>query len=776
MEFEIIYRQLALSRNQPNDLNIRDMKKSLRVPKRVRKTFIRQKDQTDCGVVCLGMVIRYFDGEERLERLREWSGTNQKGTTLLGLYQAAGKVGLEARAYTIEPDNLQDLRFPCILHTLKDRRLQHYVVCYGYEQGRFLVSDPGSGIKSWSVADLEAVWPTRSALVLEPTDRFQKRRAVRRDKWTWVLHLVREDLNILGLALAIGAGIALLSISTAVFSQKLIDEILPNRDRIKLVLGGVLLAFLLFSKNGLSYIRQRFLIDQRKEFNTRVIRHFFGSLVYLPQPFFFTRKIGDLIARMNDTHRLQSAVAFVIGDMMIDVLLVITATTFIFSYNVPLGLLALGSLPLFFLLTVRYHSPIFQHQRAVMAAHSANESNYVDTIRGMSAIKTQNKESQVAAHTHGVYSVYQERIQRLGHIGARFNFWAEMAGTALLIGFLTWSALMVLGGTLRLGVLVAMLQMVHLLIPSAMSLALTNLRLQEARVAFDRMYEFTSLDPEYEREAVNRHHLGQFRSLSVNGLTFRFPGRRALLQDISFHIDHGEFVALLGESGCGKTTLLQILQRFYEPESGDLILNGSLPWKIVSTAGWRQLLGVVPQHINIFNGTLLENIALGASSDDFEGITRKCEEYGLDRFFTRFPQGYATLLGEQGANISGGQRQLVAFARALSQNPQLLLLDEATTDMDRNTEKWILNLVTQLKARMGVLMVTHQAPCAKYADRILVIENGRLSCQGSPEELMQEENLFSQSFLDHLFEERSSCEYEQIRVNETNRHLENHQD
>ncbi len=735
------------------DLKTIDMKKSLHVPKRVRKAFIPQKDQTDCGVACLAAVMRYFDGEERPEQLRERSGTNQEGTTLLGLYQAARQVGLKATAYTVEPGNIQDLRFPCILHILKDQRLQHYVVCYGYDEGHLLISDPGSGIQTWSDSDLEEVWPSRSALALEPTGRFRKRSAVRKDKWNWMLTLVRDDLNILGLALALGVGIAVLSISTAIFSQKLIDEILPDRDRVKLILGVVLLAFLLFAKNGLSYIRQRFLIDQRKEFNTRVISHFVGSLVYLPQSFFFSRKIGDLIARMNDTHRLQGAVAYVIGDIMIDVLLVITASTFIFSYNVPLGLLALGSLPLFFCLTFRYHHPILQSQREVMSAHSANESNYVDTIRGMAAIKTQNKESQLAVRTHRIYSVYQARIQRLGHISARFNFWAELVGTTLLIGILTWSALMVFGGALQLGVLVAMLQMVHMLIPSAMSLALTNLRLQEARVAFDRMYEFTSLDAEYEREASMHHHIGDFKSLSVTDLTFRFPGRRALLHDVSFQVGHGEFVALLGESGCGKTTLLQILQRFYEPESGELIINGSLSWKTVSVSGWRKVLGVVPQHINIFNGTLLENIALGASPDEFEDIILMCEGYGLNRFFSRFPQGYGTLLGEQGANISGGQRQLVAFARALSQNPQFLLLDEATAEMDRNTEKWILNLVTRLTEKMGVLMVTHQAPCARYADRIIVIEEGQVSQQGSPEELIQEENLFSQSFSDHLFEE-----------------------
>ncbi|MEJ2050899.1 MAG: ATP-binding cassette domain-containing protein, partial [Calditrichota bacterium] len=231
-------------------------------------------------------------------------------------------------------------------------------------------------------------------------------------------------------------------------------------------------------------------------------------------------------------------------------------------------------------------------------------------------------------------------------------------------------------------------------------------------------------------------------------LKYRFPGRPPLLRNLRFSVERGSMIALLGESGCGKTTTLQILQRFYQPEEGDLLINDTIPWKTISTPTWRSMIGVVPQDITLFHGSLLDNICLDESKQELESAIQFCRTSGFDRYFSQFPQGYATLLGEQGANISGGQRQLVAFARVLFRHPQLLLVDEATAEMDRDTEKWILELLTRLKREMGIIMITHQVRCAKYADHIYIIENGKISTEGPPAELKLGDNLFSRSLED----------------------------
>lgn len=230
--------------------------------------------------------------------------------------------------------------------------------------------------------------------------------------------------------------------------------------------------------------------------------------------------------------------------------------------------------------------------------------------------------------------------------------------------------------------------------------------------------------------------MNAIQSIDIERLSFRFPGRKALLKEVSISAKRGEIISIFGKSGSGKTTLLRILQRFYTPETGEIVVNNNEKWENLSTIGWRKLITTVPQEIKLFNGTLLENIGLGpVSEEEINKIIAFCNIYEFSRYFASFPQGYGTLLGENGVAISGGQRQLVGLARALYQNPQLLLLDEPTASMDRKMEAEILRLITRLKKDMLIILVTHRIENSSLADQIYSLENGTLTAYGSPEEL-----------------------------------------
>ncbi|MDG5766895.1 peptidase domain-containing ABC transporter [Balneolales bacterium ANBcel1] len=719
--------------------------------KALEKLWIRQHDQSDCGVACLASVIRYYGGEAGLEKLREESGTTISGTTLLGLFQAAPKFGLIAEPYEADIPNLKEQTDPCILHIVTENHLQHFVVYFGFDGDYFLISDPAEGVKKWREEELEAVWKSKALLLLKKGDDFATNDATKREKWGWIRNLAEEDIPILGVAVAIGLFIAALGLTTAIFTQKLIDEFLPDEDTLKLFVGLGLLTFLLLVRNGLSWMRELFLIRQSRDFNNRMIQSFYGSLLRLPMPFFHNRKTGDLIARMNDTRRLQSTITYLIGDVIIDVLLVITAAVFIMYYSVFLGLFILLSLPVFYLLTWKFHAPIRDGQKEVMKAHALNESNYVDTIQGIAAIKESNRERFFSSVTKQVYGHFQNTIFDLGKVGIRFSFWADTATVVFVAGVFAWGSVMVLNGDILLGALIAVIQMSGQLIPSANRLALTNLQIQEARVAFDRMYEFASLKSEYNlngRQAEVEEF--EFDALDIRNLSFRFPGRSPLLKEVSLNVKKGEVVGILGESGCGKTTILHILKRFYQEESGDLVVNHSKNLSDIPVPVWRGCVASVPQEIKIFNAPLIQNISLGdiTKPEDIEKVIAFCNKSGLGAFFESFPQGYATLLGEEGVNISGGQKQLVALARALYQKPQLLLLDEPTSAMDRETEKTVLDLLTNARDQMAVMMVTHRVQSIKYADRIYILENGIIDSQGSPRSLLQTDNLYSRAVRD----------------------------
>lgn len=692
----------------------------------IRKTFTRQQDESDCGVACILSLLKFYGGDSTFEKLRELSGTTSQGTTLLGLYQCAGAIGFEAEGFEADCSNLKKLTSPCILHVQKDN-LQHYVVSYGIlenSKSTFLIGDPAKGILELDEASLNEIWQSKTLLTLKPKPEFVKIKTTLRNKKNWFINLLKEDYPILGISIFIGIIISILGLSTAMFSQKLIDEILPKSNTEKLILGLILLLVLLLIKNILSYFRQHFLLIQSRDFNIRITDSFYENLLYLPKSFFDHRKTGDMIARMSDTMRIQKSIAYLSGSFFIDLLIVVVSTVFLFVYSWPIAGVALLSVPLMVFVVTRFHKPILRGQQEVMSSYAKNESNYVDTIQGIEAIKSGNRETFFIKLTKEIYTVFQTKNFSLGKTGNRFNFITEGVASVLIIGIIAITSYLVLKKQMSIGEMIAILSIAGGLIPSVVRLALTNLQIQEAKVAFDRMYEFVSVKLEYDATASEcLEKILDFQVLEIKNISFRFPGRKPILENISVKLNKGEIIALTGECGCGKSTTLQILQKFYSSENGQIDINGQ-NFNDLSTPLWRSMTANVPQEVKIFNGSLLYNIALNEELTLIDDVHQFCVKYGFDKYFLELPQAYLTIVGEDGINLSGGQKQILALARALFTKPQVLLLDEVTSAMDSHTEKFILNLLQNLKNEMAIILVTHKVQTAKIADRIYTIENG----------------------------------------------------
>lgn len=716
--------------------------------KAVKKNNLFQLDQSDCGVACLLSVIRFHGGDHSLEQLRKLSGTSRQGTTLLGLLQAARQLGFDAEGLEAEGVlNLNELNEPAILHVLIDNRLQHYVVYYpdpaqpfsDNDKMKLTIGDPARGVIQLTPAELDSIWKSKALLKLVPNEKFQKATFQNQRKRQWILSLIRDDLNILFVSMVLGMLITVLGISSAIFSQKLIDDILPKQDYEKLILSVALVTLLLLARSGLGFLRGLFMVRQGVDFNKRIIGSFYSSLLRLPKSFFDTRKTGDLIARMNDTRRIQTVLAVLFGSVAIDLLLVVVSLVFVFVYSVGIGLLMLCCLPVFAFLLLRFHKPVIQSQKEVMGGYAHAESNFIDTIQGVADIKLANKLEFFEQLNARVYGLFQGKVANLGKLQIRFSVFTEMTGVAFMMAVFGIGAWLVLEKSLKLGELVALMGIAGGIIPAINRLMVSNIQIQEARVAFDRMFEFVSLEPEDNR--TGNHGL-TFDTLAVSNVSFRFPGRRRLLESVSFRLKRGEAIALVGESGQGKSTLLQVLQKFYEPEGGTISLDGK-SYHDLDLLELRTAISAIPQDPKIFNGSLLYNVALSDENVELEHAIRFLEEAGFARFFAELPQSYLTLLGEEGVNLSGGQKQLVALARALYRQPKLLLLDESMSAMDRNTEAFVLQLLEKDKAKRMTVLVTHRMATAKQCDRIYVLEQGRVTAAGNSVELLAYPNFFS---------------------------------
>ena len=709
--------------------------------KHIEKTHTLQLDQSDCGVACLISLIKLNGGINSIEKLRELSGTTKQGTTMLGLYQVANKIGFTAEGCEADLNALIEHKQPVILHVVIENQLQHYVVCYEYDiEKGFLIGDPAKGIYHLSADELDKIWVSKSCLTLETNDNFIKAETEKHSQKKWFLDLLKEDYKLLWISVLLGVFVAGLGLAMSLFSQKLIDDILPSNNIKKLVSGIGLLSILLIARVGIAVLREFFLLQQSKDFNNRINTNFFTSLLQLPKPFFDTRKIGELVARLNDTQRVQRVIKMLASSLVIDVLVSIISMVFLFMYSWEIGVIALLSVPIYFYIIYRSNKKIINSQKEVMQSYAFNESNYINTIQGIATIKNDNKQEVFNKTNEVVFANFQEKIFNLGKINITLSWQSGLASVLFLIGILIYTSIQVFNKEIKLGELMAVLGIVGSLMPSIANLALISIPINEAKIAFNRMYEFASI----EKEKEEGQPISEINSIAIQNLSFRFAGRSELFRNINLNIEKGKFTAIVGESGSGKSTLGQILQRFYTFENGTIVINNEYPLNEIELKSYRNLIGVIPQEITIFNGNVIDNILLGAI-DTPENIMQFLNDFGFDVYFNQLPQGIATILGEEGINLSGGQKQIIALARVLYKKPQFLILDEATSAMDRNTENFTMNLFEKIKPNCAIFFISHRLNALKnIADVIYVLENKTISLFGSHNELMESDNFYSE--------------------------------
>ncbi|MBV5280859.1 MAG: peptidase domain-containing ABC transporter [Paludibacter sp.] len=672
--------------------------------KQIRKDHILQRYQSDCGVACLLSIIQYYGGSESIERLRELSGTTMQGTTLFGLYQTAEKMGFEASGVRGEIRELKNNEVPVVLHFLYEDGLEHYVVCYGYNaEDGFLIGDPATEVKYLTEKELDLYWKKRFCLILSPNKNFRTTKATSKKKRKLFIQLLKVDYKLLFFTVLIGMCIALLGMAMSIFSQKLIDNILPAHNIHKLISGIILLALLLILRVGFMVLREFIILKQSRDFNNRVNTNFFKNILQLPKIFFDNRKIGELVARLNDTHRIQDVIKSIVSSTVLDSMICLISIIILWVYSWQIALICLTSLPIYFYLIYRNRKKIIFSQKSIMQAYALNESNYIATIQGIATVKNDSKQGFFEKNSINVYHNFQDKIFDLGLINIRMSWQAGFAGVIFLICILCYTTIAVLNKELKLGELMAILGISGSLLPSIGNLALVFIPINEAKVAFDRMYDFISVEKEFEEG----EDIDELNSIELKDISFCFAGRKPLFENVNITLSKGTITAIIGESGSGKTTLANILQKFYPWEKGKIVVNNEHELQHISIESWRSRMGVIPQEVHIFNGNVLYNIVLDDNCNN-ELLQEIINQYDLSGFILNLPNGLMTLVGEEGVNLSGGQKQIIGLLRVLYRQPQFYILDEPTAALDKNTEKLVICILEKIKKNSIILLITHR--------------------------------------------------------------------
>lgn len=686
-------------------------------------SLVQQHDESDCGPACLASVLRYYNYDVSLEDLRVLTGTNLTGTSLWSLSQAARLIGFDSEGFTAETSDLMTLQNPVVLHISTSSDGDHYVVLYEYKHGSFFIGDPASGICKVTEVELATIWKSKKLLTLNPTTRIklETTKSTGPGKF-W--NLIRHDRDILFTALTLGLVITTLNVASAIFSQTLIDEIIPTKSIQKLFLGAIIFGLTLFIKAGFNYARNLILIRQGCDFNIRTIESFVTHLLRLPKVFFDSRKTGEVIARLNDSFRIQNTVTYILGDIVIDGLIVLTSLVAIFYYSPQNAALAVVFCMFYLILFLRINPALKASQKSVLENYSKNESNYIDILQGIEAIKGMQKEKYYGNKATSVHNALQNSILKLGKVSAEYSALSNFLGAILLGTSIALASYLTHLTALQVGSLVAIISLIGSVVSSMDRIITSSVSFQEAQVALQRLDDFMSMKTEFSITQSLYPKSSNETKLELSCVSFSFSGGRSLLTDITLSVNQGEIVGLIGESGCGKSTLLQIIQQFYSHDGGEITING-LNTKLLSVEQVRSVFGVAPQHVKIFSATVIENISLDDPQSTSAQVFSFCKDYGFDKYFTRFHCGYDTVLSDQGINISGGQRQLLGLARALYKMPKILLLDEVTSAMDQQTEQFVLELLEKCKRQMGILLISHRIKPLAITSKVYLLKNGK---------------------------------------------------
>ncbi|MET1055898.1 MAG: peptidase domain-containing ABC transporter [Pedobacter sp.] len=708
--------------------------------KNTKRTNVKQHDVTDCGAACIASIAAYYNLDLPIARIRQMASTDTKGTNILGLIEASARIGFTAKGVRATYENLPNIPHPVIAH-VNQNNMAHYVVIYKITSSHLEIMDPAYGERQKIRPDeFKKKW-TGILVLLLPGDDFSAGNEKISIEQRF-FYLLKPHRSVLLQVLAGSVFYTILGLSSSIFLQKIVDNVLPDGNINLLNLMGTIMIGIILLQIFINHAKTVLTIKTGQQIDARLILGYYKHLLKLPQQFFDTMRVGEIISRMNDAVKIRAFINDVLVGFAVNVFIIFFSFALMFTYYWKLALIMLIVVPLY-ALVYYFSNRLNKHtQRKLMEKTAELENQLVESVTAVSTIKRFGLEEFTNLKTE----IRFVNLLRTIYTSGMNSLWLGNAGgfiSSLFSVILLWTgATFVVANMITAGELLSFYAIIGYFTGPVVSLIGMNKVLQDARIAADRLFEIMDLERETTENKTDLT-VDMLGDILFKNVGFRYGTRVTVFEDFSLQIPRGKITAIVGESGSGKTTLLSLLQNIYSLQSGSIQI-GDFDIKYITNSSLRRIVGVVPQDVHLFAGNVIDNIALGDLEPDMKKIIRICGEINILEFIEKLPNGFETWLGENAGNLSGGQRQRLAIARALYREPEILILDEATSSLDSTAEEYIYKTIAYLRGKgKTIILIAHRLSTVVNADQICVLNNGKLIEEGTHPELLRRNSSYA---------------------------------
>lgn len=715
--------------------------------------LVRQHDETDCGAACLAMILRNFGRKVPHAVLCDDIKVDQYGANLYGLLEGANKHGLHAEAHEgsakefIDAVNKAEISLPAVVRIVNRFNYEHFIVVSAIRNGKIYCCDPGAGYIKFSFDNFAACF-LGQVVTFEKTEKFVKEDYCKGSimKFAKLALNQKKIIIITGIMSLIITGIGL---SGSYAFKFLVDGIFGDESIFHCIDEGIeafavllLAVFLLYIiRLIVQILRGKLVTFMTKRINFPLMLGYYEHLVDLPMNFFSSHKTGDILSRFSDANKIQEALSNVMLSFTIDFIMVAFAGVTLYEISVPMFVVALIIILLYVFVSGLYIRPLEIRNRQMMEESGMLHSYMKESVDGIQTIKAFHAEAHTKARTRELFTVFQEHGVKAAMLSLSKESIIEFFTAVGTLVLLWIGAIQIIRGEISLGSFVTFHALLGYFFTPIKNLTELQSTLQSAVVAAGRLNDI--LDREVEKFVEQDKCECKSGDIRMKNIDFRYGNRQLVLKDLSLEVRKGQRVALVGSSGCGKTTITKLLMGFYNPEKGSISIGGQDICNI-SLDSLRKKVAYVPQETFLFSASLRDNLTLGCEREIADNEIMDMLKLCGCSFVEKMPFGLDSMLEENGMNLSGGERQRLAIVRALLRNPQILILDEASSNLDSIAENNLQSTLKEVDKDMTVIMVAHRLNTITSCDKIFVLDNGSLVEEGTHKELLECDGLYKE--------------------------------